>query len=251
MRNAPTNTLLDATSHYEKHTRDLDLLFDALDRDARLTERYKPEALKRIKTELRQIPRHFLDKQRANRVDPFLNPEGQRHAERQAARTAMEALDAFEGNVVARIQAQEAERRNTFLAPKRATDPIEAITQEMRYRELRDRLAGMDPLMLQSKLRTADDVALAWLPALDSAPVGFEIVPSAVLAELKSAIAERLDPQVGELAGLRSVYQYAVGIARQTVLQASGLDAVALTTDSTPVVDSRQAYTVSGAEVKA
>lgn len=251
MRNANTNTLLDATAHHHKHASDLDMIFDAIDRDPRLTERYRPEALKRIKTELREIPKHFLLKQRSHRTDPLLSPDGQRHAEQQAARTAMQALDAFEQSTVAKIQKQETERRNTFLAPTKIADPTAALVNELRQRELRDRLAQMDPLLLQAKLRLADDTAVAWLPALESAPPGFAIVSPDTLAEVKAEIAAKLDPEIGELAGLRAVYQYAASAAKQTILNASGMDAVALSTDPTPAVDNRQPYTLSGAEVKA
>ncbi len=248
MRNASTNSLLDASAHYERATTDLDLLFSAVDRDSRLSERYKPDALKRIHTELREIPRHFLDKQRAHRTDPFLNREGQQHAELQAARTAWASLDAFEANTVGKLQAQETKRRTDFLTPKRAADPIEAITQELRNRELRDRLAGMDRSLLEAKLRADDDVALAWLPAIESAPVGFDIVRQSVLSEVKASMAERLDPEIGELAGLRGVYSYAVGVARQSVLVAAGLDATAIAA-ATPAVDTRSSYVLGGQDV--
>lgn len=244
-----TNALLDANSKYERHKQDVDLLFDALERDGRLTERYKADALKRI-AEIRATTMHLLDKVHASATDPYLTAEGQERNKRQAGRTAMETLTAFEEKTVRKIQEQEASKRSTYFAPKRPTDVAEAVIHEMRQRELRDKLASMDPLILESKLRLADDTAMTWLPALESAPAGFGIVGPEVLNATKAAIAERLDPQIGELAQLRSAYTYALGIARQTVLAATGGDPVSLATDAVTPSDPRQPYTLSSVEVK-
>jgi hypothetical protein len=138
-------------------------------------------------------------------------------------------------DTVTKLEAQLAEKRAARLKPKPpTTDLTLLLVRELRHRELRDHLRTMDPVMLRARIQQ-DDGTGDLLDALDGAPAGFPIAPAELIQEARIRIALANDPELGELAQLRDAYTYIEGVVEQTLLAASGLTALEIGTDPTPV----------------
>jgi hypothetical protein len=187
----------------------------------------------RITNDVQKQIENVLDKVDAIRTSGRYTGDGERAELRLAARGGKEQLEKVKAETVAKLESQLAERRAAALKPKSKTsDPLTAVLAEMRAREYRDHLRTLDPLTLHARIKQADDPEL--LDAIDGAPSGFPIAPAELIAAARIRLVEAADPASGELAQLRDAYVYALGVAEQTLLKASGLGAQDLTGEPAP-----------------
>ena len=138
-------------------------------------------------------------------------------------------------------------------ARKPITDPAQALVRELRMRELRDHLRQLPSPILSGRIKqaVADGANTELLDALEEAPPGFAIGDAALIQEVRAAIAERDHPGLGELAQLRNVYTYLLGVAEKTLLAATGSDATEVGAHAKPPTDTRKPFLVStGDEVQ-
>ena len=166
-----------------------------------------------------------------------------------AARTVSKRLDELRKETVDALKSQQDEKLAAAMQRAKPRDPMERMYVEMREREIRDAFRGIrDPLDIETRVRqsVAQGSGDELITALVNAPI--PIVQSEFLDEMRSVVTERDHPELGELAQLRQIYTRLIGIAKQSLLAASGGDAVAVN-PRTPSVDTRKPYTVSGAPI--
>jgi hypothetical protein len=233
----------------DKYRNDLKLLLDTP------TKTVNPKYLDAFAKRIAELQRQFsayLDKQESIATSGRFSPDGELLERRLAARPFKELLTKARAETVDKLDAQLAEQRAAALKPKtKASEPLEAIVKEMRLRELRDHLRQLDPLQLQARIKQAvdDGADTTLLDALEGAPVGFSIAPPELVQATRETIALRDHPELGELAQLKTQYDYALGVTEQTLLAASRLTPVELGTDPAPPTrDTRPSYRVSTGE---
>jgi hypothetical protein len=197
---------------------------------------------------LHETMQQYFEKVEAIRVSGRYSQDGEWAEIKLAARATREKLGAVKAETVDKLEAQLSEKRTEALKPKiQTTDPFERLLREQRLRELRDHLRTVDPVTLQARIRQAVEAGANTdlLDALEGAPAGFPIAPAELVREARIAIAERDHPVLGELATLRDAYTYALGVADQTLVAASGLSSLEISTDPAPTGGTQRPYIVS------
>jgi hypothetical protein len=202
----------------------------------------------RVANDVQRLIEDVIDKVDAIKTSGRYTGDGQRAELRLTARAVAEKLNGVRDTTVTELDTQLAEQRAAALKPKAAmTDPALALVRELRQRELRDHLRTLDPLTLNARVKQADDSEL--LDALEGAPSGFSIAPPELLHEARIKIAEKSHPELGELAQLRDAYTYAINVAEQTLLAASGLGAQDLSEPAPTRAQALSPHLMSGAAV--
>jgi hypothetical protein len=220
----------------EKHTNDLRLLLGSRVKTVKEQLPKFADALEKRVNDLHRQFEGYLDKDESIRTSGRYSVDGEKVERRLNARGFKEKnLATMRAETVTKLDAQLAEKRAARLKPKPpTTDPTLLLVRELRHRELRDHLRTMDPVMLRARIQQ-DDGTGDLLDALDGAPAGFPIAPAELVQEARTRIALANDPELGELAQLRDAYVYLEGVVEQTLLAASGLTALEIGTDPTPV----------------
>jgi len=215
-----------------KQKGDFQLLADAALKQVRQASPKFAEPFAKRVGELRTQYFAFVEKLEAIRTSGRFTAGGERAELRLAARTLRDKLATLRTEWVEKLNSQLAEQRAAALKPKitTQTDPALALVTELRMRELRDELRKLDSTALAARVKQAadDGAGTDLLNALEGAPVGFPIVPSKLLQEVREQIALQSHPELGELAQLRDAYAQLLNITDNQVVSASGLSPLEL-----------------------
>lgn len=236
-------------SHFtDKYAHDLKLLLDPIVKQVRETlPTYADAFAKRVREDLVSPTGAAIEKLDAIRTSGRYSPDGDRTERRLVVQASAEKLKSVEAATVAKLQTQREDQRAALNKPKpSSTDPAMALVHELRAQEARTLLRGLDPLTLATRIRQVDSTDL--LDVLDGAPDGFPIASPELIQEARTRIAEANHPELGQLAALESAYSFAIGVAKQVVLKASGLTEREAVTPTPAPTDTRPPYLVSTGE---
>jgi hypothetical protein len=229
----------------DRFTADVKMQHDAMAKQIREQLPKYADKYERRLTELQRQFADYRDKDITITTSGRYSPDGTRLERRLNARALKtKPLATFTAETVDALDQQLAAQRAALVTPKKPKEPLEAILTELRHQEWRQELKKMDPLALQSLVRQTDRPEL--LDALDGSPV--PLLPAEHVNEARIRLAEAGHPELGELATLRSAYQFAAGVVEQALLASSGLSPMELGTDPTTAPPPQQPYLVSSGE---
>ncbi|MEO8677423.1 MAG: hypothetical protein ABI665_00160 [Vicinamibacterales bacterium] len=223
---------------------DLNLLLGSHTKDvATRLPKYADSFSKRVLEDVLRPSLAFFDKHESIRTSGRYTRDGEAKEIALAAHATREKFAPVRAGV-----AKLDEHINAKLAAKPAPvakDPTTAIVNELRARELRERLQTLDPIDLQARFKSlrADAAGIAHLEAAENAPPGFPIAPAELVAAARERIAVESDPEIAELTELRASYAYALNVAEQALQDAGGN----LAQVEPAPQDTRQPYLMSGA----
>jgi hypothetical protein len=219
----------------DRHTSNLTLQINAVIKQVRDTQPALADAFeKRIQHDLIAPTCAVINKYDAIRTSGRYSPGGELDERRLLAHAfTTDTLGRFTAATVTKLQAQrEAQRQALHTRKSPPSDPALALVHELRAQEWRRKLEALPQLDLQVLLRQTTNVDL--LDVLEGAPAGFPIAESSLINEARDRIAEANHPELGQLAALEASYSFAIGVAKQTVIQASGLTELEVNTPPGP-----------------
>jgi hypothetical protein len=171
----------------------------------------------------------FLKRYREIMTSPSLTETGRQEALAKELKKAITDSSARRARVETRLGTEVKHRTGGVLAKAGETKEDPAV-RYWRHREIRDYVAGLDPLMVPTALQAAIDrgQGFDWLAALDAAVVP---VHAELIAETRAKLVEAADPELAALAELQRAHELTVNFTDaglREVAMANGVDFTAL-----------------------